>query len=490
MGKGSRKREFRQKQLKMLRRERERKLEDRRRLIKSIVVSGVVVVAIAVLIAGAILINDAILDSGILLRNKVAISSEHYQVDNAMVSYFLNATYKSYSNYYGASLSYYLDPDKPLKSQYYDNSTTWFDYFLSAAENTVNDLLVSAEGAHEASIELTEQEHQAIDTYLSNRDESMFGRGVKTDDVRKCLELMTLAYKFENSVVNDAMPTVEEIEKYYTENEDDFLLVDYVYYAIRYDDDNDSRFDSDEAEEFAKELASVGTVKEFEVWIRDFVDEYPAFVYEDDPDKAVENAHMEKIPLNEDMELLKWAFDEATEVGDTYFYNDKDEEEYIIALLVKAPYRDEEVTKSVRHILISADTAGSDEAASLLAAEVLSGWENGKADEESFGLLALAYSEDTGSSMNSGLYQNFALGAMTEEFEEWSFDETREVGDTGIVKTNFGYHIMYFCGDGLLKYQADIVDIITQEALADRIDELSEKYSVTVDSDALQDIYE
>ena len=74
MGKGSRKREFRQKQLKMLRRERERKLEDRRRLIKTIVVSGIVVVAIAVVIAGAILINDAILDSGILLRNKVAIS--------------------------------------------------------------------------------------------------------------------------------------------------------------------------------------------------------------------------------------------------------------------------------------------------------------------------------------------------------------------------------------------------------------------------------
>ena len=30
------------------------------------------------------------------------------------------------------------------------------------------------------------------------------------------------------------------------------------------------------------------------------------------------------------------------------------------------------------------------------------------------------------------------------EFEDWCFDESRKTGDHGMVKTKFGYHIMYY----------------------------------------------
>ena len=33
---------------------------------------------------------------------------------------------------------------------------------------------------------------------------------------------------------------------------------------------------------------------------------------------------------------------------------------------------------------------------------------------------------------------------MVEEFDAWCFDESRESGDYGIVKTVHGYHIMFF----------------------------------------------
>jgi hypothetical protein len=33
---------------------------------------------------------------------------------------------------------------------------------------------------------------------------------------------------------------------------------------------------------------------------------------------------------------------------------------------------------------------------------------------------------------------------MVEPFENWCFDETRKTGDTGLVKTTYGYHIMYY----------------------------------------------
>jgi len=38
-----------------------------------------------------------------------------------------------------------------------------------------------------------------------------------------------------------------------------------------------------------------------------------------------------------------------------------------------------------------------------------------------------------------------SLGQMVQEFEDWCFADHKE-GDTGLVKTQFGYHVMYFVG--------------------------------------------
>ena len=33
---------------------------------------------------------------------------------------------------------------------------------------------------------------------------------------------------------------------------------------------------------------------------------------------------------------------------------------------------------------------------------------------------------------------------MVETFNDWCFDESRKPGDTGIVATEYGYHLIYF----------------------------------------------
>lgn len=35
---------------------------------------------------------------------------------------------------------------------------------------------------------------------------------------------------------------------------------------------------------------------------------------------------------------------------------------------------------------------------------------------------------------------------MVNSFSAWCFDSSRKAGDTAIVKSDFGYHIMYFVG--------------------------------------------
>ena len=131
-------------------------------------------------------------------------------------------------------------------------------------------------------------------------------------------------------------------------------------------------------------------------------------------------------------------------------------------------------TVDVRHILILPEGATvenvttetfSDEAwaaGEQKAQEILDTWLAGDKTEDSFAALANENSADTGSNTNGGLYTGVTQGQMVEAFDEWCFDAARKVGDYGIVKTKFGYHIMYFCGSQLLWESQAESDMISQ----------------------------
>ena len=100
-----------------------------------------------------------------------------------------------------------------------------------------------------------------------------------------------------------------------------------------------------------------------------------------------------------------------------------------------------------RHILLSIDDGTTDEDwenCRKKAQEVLDTWLAGEKTEESFAALANEHSTDPGSNTTGGLYEKFTPGTMVAEFNDWCFDESRQPGDYGLVKTQFGYHVMYF----------------------------------------------
>lgn len=114
----------------------------------------------------------------------------------------------------------------------------------------------------------------------------------------------------------------------------------------------------------------------------------------------------------------------------------------------------EDIYVNVRHILVMPQAAeGAEEAdeaawteAEKKAEEVYKQWKDGEKTEDSFAALAAEHSQDPGSQNNGGLYTDVARGQMVEAFDAWCFDPERQVGDHGIVKTNYGYHIMFFSG--------------------------------------------
>ena len=142
---------------------------------------------------------------------------------------------------------------------------------------------------------------------------------------------------------------------------------------------------------------------------------------------------------------------------------------------------------NVRHILITPqadENAETDENgqpvlteqnwtnAQMKADEIYKMWQEGDATEETFAALATEYTEDPGSMSTGGLYEEIYPGQMMQEFNDWCFDTARQVGDTAVVKTSYGYHIMYFSGvcDHPYWYkiaQQDCLATRQQQALAD-----------------------
>ncbi|MBQ2786240.1 MAG: peptidylprolyl isomerase [Oscillospiraceae bacterium] len=77
------------------------------------------------------------------------------------------------------------------------------------------------------------------------------------------------------------------------------------------------------------------------------------------------------------------------------------------------------------------------------AQEIYNEYLNGERTEELFSDLAKMHSKD-GNAADGGIYTDVEKDTMVEEFDAWIFDESRQPGDTGLVKTQYGYHIMYF----------------------------------------------
>ena len=142
----------------------------------------------------------------------------------------------------------------------------------------------------------------------------------------------------------------------------------------------------------------------------------------------------------------------------------------------------------VRHILITPaePKAEADWAvAKNTAQQVYDTYLSGEQTETAFASLAKLHSED-GNAADGGLYENVYPGQMVEEFEAWCFDESRKAGDTDIVETEFGYHIMYYVGQGDYIYWQEMVkmDYLSEET-NNWVAEIRSDYTLTYDLESI-----
>ncbi|MBE6916753.1 MAG: hypothetical protein E7470_02440 [Ruminococcaceae bacterium] len=79
--------------------------------------------------------------------------------------------------------------------------------------------------------------------------------------------------------------------------------------------------------------------------------------------------------------------------------------------------------------------------------------------EKKFSELANKKSDDqNGKVTNGGLYEDIYPGQMVEPFEKWCFEEGRKTGDTGLVETEYGWHIMFYSSTDELTYRDFMIE--------------------------------
>ncbi len=145
---------------------------------------------------------------------------------------------------------------------------------------------------------------------------------------------------------------------------------------------------------------------------------------------------------------------------------------------------------NIRHILVSpkdepssATEASAKDwaAAKKQAEEILDKFNDGKKTADDFAALAKEYTVDPGSKENGGLYSDVAPGEMVSTFNNWCFADGRKAGDTGIVQSESGYHIMYLDSESKTPvWKSFAISQLEESETVLKTDQLEEEYNAKV----------
>ncbi len=443
---------------------------------------------------------------GFFQRQTVSISSENHEIDNAVLSYYFFTQYQGFMNNVGSyASSFGLDSSKSLKTQkcQFLEDGTWYDYFMNGAVDQAKTLLAFCEEATARGISLTDEDHDEIDLALDSLEaqakqagvstsyyiSAMYGKGVKEKDLRRAFEMEALASKCGMEIVEGYSFGEADFDKYVAENPNVLLHYSYIGTSLSTKDGMaEGDITTDMLKDFETRFKAAATQEEFETVLRDYLKNY---AYKDDAEMTDEKIDAEiagylvegaVYPATE-TDFSKWANSAEGAVNTVYTSMKEDGTALDVYLLLAKPALQEYKSVNVRHILLTSATYGSDDAAKAKAEELLAQWQAGEKTAESFAALAAEYTED---SAKDGLYENVLKGQMVDEFNDWIFAEGRAAADTGIVKTAYGYHVMYMDGFGDLAWHVEAENKLMDAQYTKDSDEIKARYAVTVDEAKIQ----
>lgn len=513
MGKGTRKRLDRQEQAHRQSQAAaaEQKKTNRKRLIW-IAAAVVVVLAVAATVA-IVRLHDTRTQNGDAIRDKVVMSSRHFKVDGAMMSYFIHSEMSAYVRANSNTISMEgLDPQADLKAQPCSIGSTrvetWFDYFADSATMNVRSILYLAEGASAAGLELTDADRTHIDEQIEIvRDQAKaenqtveafvaanFGQGVTTDDIRRAMELQMLGSKLRAHVESGVDCSEAALQTYYHEHAAPLSTCD--YYTITFVSSIEDGFTEEQisrynegTKKWADDLAQCHDVDSFRAYLADYYRQYYEERGQSYDDAEIQasidnNAALVEGHLYTGDALSIWALDPARQVGDTTVI--EGENEYSVYLITKAPTRLDYKTRNFRQIVLTESGYETAVARRDKANELRDEFLAGEQTEAAFTALAEQYNEDRATRTTGGLCEDTRREDVSDNISAWLFEDGRKTGDIRIFKTDGDvYHLIYYVGEGEVCWKVTAKEQLKAEAYDQTFNELSLATDVTVDRDAI-----
>ena len=305
------------------------------------------------------------------------------KLTNGLLQIYYRMRVLDFVNYYGSYLDQIgFDYTSPLSDQecYFDQSMSWEQYFLDASIQSWSNyqaLCIEAEKVGftldaEVEAELEKIPASLEEQALAGEYESaeamikeLLGPGCTMEAYMEYIRIDTVANTYYSTEYEKMIPTEEEVEAYFTANEESFAV-----------------------NGITKDAGLVSSVR-----------------------------HILVCPVKEEAEETTT---EATEPTT-------------------------EATAPTEEVDAYGYTQSQWDECLAKAEKILQEWKDGEATEESFAALVSVYTEDPGSASTGGLYEDInPTSSYVENFLNWSVDMARQSGDTDIVQTEYGYHIMYF----------------------------------------------
>ena len=434
-------------------RDKERKLKKREQTRgkrkKILKITGITAAAAAVLCAAGFGGYQYLKRSGWILRHKIAMKSEHFEVTDAMLACYFQQCVESYQAYAEQDTNAVkLDTGKSLKKQEYTDGYTFYDMLMEKTEQTIEAQIQVCEAAYAAGYELSEEKKESCRTIAAERDLSLFQKGVSREDIRKSVELTMLAQEFEADAIDSISVSDEELQAYFEQHRDEYVNVDIYGFTFPYDTEDsetDYGMTHEEALSYAEELSACKTADAFSGYVENYL-------------RDVKKSNDEEIRLNLDnlrstnlasyfsSEVQEWVKSDDAKKYATLM-TDREEQNIVqVCMLLNPPAPSEEQTVNIRVVVLTTAEFDGADGAKEFAQELIAQCEEAGGTPEAFAELAYEYSSDVFTYPNGGVVSGMTPSRTTygEELPKWAFDKSRKAGDMGIVEGSGTVILAYF----------------------------------------------
>lgn len=473
-----------------------------------------VVVLVALLTVAIVFgVNNVISNSGSREKKTIALTVGEHQINNAEFNYYfidsINSIFSG-DNAYMIQMGM-LDTSKPLDEQVNPlTGENWAEYVSDYATQNIKSNYALLDAANAAGFTMPEDVAVNVDMIVSNMEmyaamygypdakaylKNMYGNGADLDSYRSYVEDSMLAQAYYNQYGDTLVYEDADLRAEEAENFGKYSSYTYNYYYLTASKfltggttdaegkttytDEETAASIEACEKAAKSLISdeITTAEELDAAIA-------ALSVNAGSETPVSSTSYENNLYTNiaSPEVAEWLAQSGRKAGDmTVIANevtstDPETNEAVTSingyyvLMFHGAEDNTYALKNARHILAAFQGGSYDSATGMTtytdeekaaakaeAEDLLAQWKAGEATEESFAALANEHSDD-GDGTTGGLYENIFPGQMVAAFNDWCFEDGRKPGDTGIVETQYGYHVMYFSEESDTTYRDYMIE--------------------------------